>query len=38
MAGRVVDSDTGPDPDWIRIQKFCGSGSGLSKKLDPDPD
>jgi hypothetical protein len=29
---RVVD----PDPDWIRIQRLCGSGSVLGN-LDPDP-
>jgi hypothetical protein len=30
-----------PDPHWIRIQKFCGSGSGLRKnaesRTDPEP-
>jgi hypothetical protein len=31
---RVVD----PDPDWIRIQRLCGSGSVLGIRiLDPDP-
>jgi hypothetical protein len=31
---RVVD----PDPDWIRIQRLCGSGSVLGIQIpDPDP-
>jgi hypothetical protein len=31
---RVVD----PDPDWIRIQRLCGSGSLLRIRIpDPDP-
>jgi hypothetical protein len=30
----VVD----PDPDWIRIQRLCGSGSVLGIRIpDPDP-
>jgi hypothetical protein len=28
---RVVDTD--PDPDWIRIQRLCGSGSGLGIRI-----
>jgi hypothetical protein len=33
---RVVDPD--PDPDWIRIQWLCGSGSVLGIRIqDPDP-
>jgi hypothetical protein len=32
---RVVD----PDPDWIRIQRLCGSGSVLGIRIqDPDPE
>jgi hypothetical protein len=31
---RVVD----PDPDWIRIQRLCGSVSVLGIRIpDPDP-
>jgi hypothetical protein len=31
---RVVD----PDPDWIRIQRLCGFGSGIRiPNTDPDP-
>jgi hypothetical protein len=27
-----------PDPDWIRIQQLCGSGSILGIRIpDPDP-
>jgi hypothetical protein len=27
-----------PDPDWIRIQRLCGSGSVLEIRIpDPDP-
>jgi hypothetical protein len=34
MENRVVD----PDPDWIRIQRLCGSGSVLGIRIpDPDP-
>jgi hypothetical protein len=34
MKSRVVD----PDPDWIRIQRLCGSGSVLGIRIpDPDP-
>jgi hypothetical protein len=34
VINRVVD----PDPDWIRIQWLCGSGSVLGIRIpDPDP-
>jgi hypothetical protein len=34
LQGRVVD----PDPDWIRIQGLCGSGSVLGIRIpDLDP-
>jgi hypothetical protein len=34
LLNRVVD----PDPDWIRIQRLCGSGSVLGIRIpDPDP-
>jgi hypothetical protein len=29
VGSRVVD----PDPDWIRIQRFCGSGSVLGIRI-----
>jgi adenylyl- and sulfurtransferase ThiI len=29
LSSRVVD----PDPDWIRIQRLCGSGSGLGIRI-----
>jgi hypothetical protein len=35
---RVVDPDPVPDPDWIRIQRLCGSGSVLGIRIpDLDP-
>jgi hypothetical protein len=36
LYSRVVDPD--PDPDWIRIQRLCESGSVLGIRIpDPDP-
>jgi hypothetical protein len=33
-----MDPDPYPDPDWIRIQGLCGSGSVLGIRIpDPDP-
>jgi hypothetical protein len=40
VLSRVVDPDLEPDsdPDWIRIQQLCGSGSVLGIQIpDPDP-
>jgi hypothetical protein len=28
---RIVDPD--PDPDWVRIQRLCGSGSVLGIRI-----
>jgi hypothetical protein len=36
MLPAVVDPD--PHPDWIRIERLCGSGSALGIRIpDPDP-